>query len=169
MDTFGKRSQSMQVNKNGPISMLSKTPKAGYQDGFQRGSSFATVFDRREYFENYIRKTNNRLFGPEMQQRRKVKNNATFIVQSKNTQEDFNQKVKRHLDNIMNEDQDKNFMDTFSPRDEGDKLPSINQGTKDQIAGLQDTPPDAKNTHKIKALKPLKDIPNYMKPNAAWL
>ena len=71
----------------------------------KKGSSFATVFDRREYFENFIRKDNNRLFGPEMKAMRDKRNNATFIFQSENNKEDFDSKVKRHLDNIMKEDE----------------------------------------------------------------
>ena len=98
---FGKRANSLAVGNK----TVRNSPRSGYQDGMAKGSSFATVFDKREYFENHIRKDNNRLFGPEMRALRDKRNNATFIFQSENNNEDFDSKVKRHLDNIMKEEE----------------------------------------------------------------
>ena len=70
-----------------------KTPHSGYQEGFVKGSSFATVFDKREYYETFIRQDNNKLFGPGMQNQRNRRQNATFIWQNQTTTEDFNAKV----------------------------------------------------------------------------
>ena len=67
VESFGKRANSLigQAKTN-----QLKTPKSGYQEGFIKGSSFATVFDKREYYETFIRRDNNNLFGPGMQDKR---------------------------------------------------------------------------------------------------
>ena len=68
----------------------------GYNNGFQKGT-FATQFDRKEYFEKFIRPKNKELYGAKAKDYLEQRNNASFIVHKKGQKEEFNEAVKRHL------------------------------------------------------------------------
>ena len=59
-----------------------KTHRLGYNLGFNKGS-FATAFNRKEYFESHIRPRNKRELQPGIVANRHARNNATFIEYDK--------------------------------------------------------------------------------------
>ena len=56
--------------------------------GFNKGT-FATAFNRKEYFESHIRPQNKRDLTPGIVANKHSRNNATFIEYDKKKREDF--------------------------------------------------------------------------------
>ena len=77
----------------------------GYNLGFNKGS-FATAFDKREYFEQIIRPQNKKTFEPGIQANRNERNNATFIRYDRQQKEDFEDKVQRYMDTLTKEEKE---------------------------------------------------------------
>ena len=82
-----------------------KTKRLGYNLGFNKGT-FATSFDRKEYFETHIRPQNKRDFQPGVIANVHKKNQATFIQHDKMKRQDFEEKVQGYMDDMNKAERD---------------------------------------------------------------
>ena len=82
-----------------------KTKRLGYNQGLNK-ATFATAFDRKEYFERVIRPDNKKHLIPGIQANRHEKNKATFIEYDKKKRQNFKEMVQSHLDNINKEEKE---------------------------------------------------------------
>ena len=82
-----------------------ETYRLGYNLGFRKGT-FATAFDRKEYFESNIRPQNRKDLQPGIQINKNKRNDATFIEYDKQKREDFDEKVQRYFENLTREEKE---------------------------------------------------------------
>ena len=82
-----------------------KTYQLGYNLKFNKGT-FATAFNRKEYFESHIRPQNKRELQPGVVANKHLRFNKTFIEYDKQKREDFEEKVQRYLDTINKDERE---------------------------------------------------------------
>ena len=158
-----------------------KTQRLGYNLGFNKGT-FATAFDRKEYFESHIRPQNRRDLTPGIVNNKHARNNATFIEYDKKKREDFEVTVQRYLDTINKEEKEERekrrreeqFIAQMEEDDQSVQASQLNTVSKQSARNVHEKERRqfraADTIEEIKMpVKKQKKIPNYMKPNAAWL
>ena len=97
---FGSKMQLAQAR-----AFHDKIKATGYNLGRNK-ASFATQMNTREYFEKAIRPQNKKRFESGILANVHERNKATFIEYDKNKREDFQDRVKRYMENIQKEERE---------------------------------------------------------------